>query len=140
MTSGSLILRTTARALQPLLLLFSAFLLLRGHDEPGGGFSGGLVAAAAFGLYTLAFGAAGARRALHVDPHMLLGSGLLLAAGSGLAGLLRGDFLAAFWGTLHLPVLGAVTIGTPLLFDVGVYLVVVGMTMSVILTLEEEKR
>jgi multicomponent Na+:H+ antiporter subunit B len=53
----SLILKTTARFLMPFLLLFSVFLFLRGHNEPGGGFTGGLVAAAAFALYSIAFGA-----------------------------------------------------------------------------------
>ena len=61
----------------PLLLLFSVFLLLRGHNEPGGGFVGGLVAAAAFALYVIAFGVERARQALLVKPLTLLGAGLL---------------------------------------------------------------
>ena len=60
----------------PLLLLFAVFLLLRGHNEPGGGFVGGLVAAAAFALYVIAFGVERARRALLVQPMTLLGVGL----------------------------------------------------------------
>ena len=62
------IFRTAARLLMPLLLLFSVFLLLRGHNEPGGGFVGGLVAAAAFALYAIAFGTRRARQALVVSP------------------------------------------------------------------------
>ena len=64
---NSLLLRTAARFLVTLLLLFSIFLLLRGHNEPGGGFVGGLVAAGAFALYGLASNVVEARRALRVD-------------------------------------------------------------------------
>ena len=78
------IFRTAARLLMPLLLLFAVFLLLRGHNEPGGGFVGGLVAAAAFALYAIAFGVQRARQALLVNPLTLLGTGLLIALASGL--------------------------------------------------------
>ena len=67
------IFRTAARVLMPLLLLFAAFLLLRGHNEPGGGFVAGLVAAAAFSLYAMAYGVERAHRALLVEPLTLLG-------------------------------------------------------------------
>ena len=77
------IFRTAARLLMPLLLLFAVFLLLRGHNEPGGGFVGGLVAAAAFALYVIAYGVERARRALLVKPLTLLGAGLLIALVSG---------------------------------------------------------
>jgi multicomponent Na+:H+ antiporter subunit A len=75
----SLILQTATRMLMPLLLLFSVFLLIRGHNEPGGGFVGGLVAAAAFALYAMAFDTVSARRALRISQHALIGSGLRLA-------------------------------------------------------------
>ena len=82
----------------PLLLLFSVFLLLRGHNEPGGGFVGGLVAAAAFALYAIAFGVRRARQALLVKPMTLLGAGLLIALFSGLPAVLRRQpFLTAVW-------------------------------------------
>ena len=85
----SLILRTATRFLMPLLLLFALFLLLRGHNEPGGGFVGGLVVAAAFVLYAIAYGVDAGRRALLVDPSTLLGVGLLVALGSGIPAVLR---------------------------------------------------
>jgi multicomponent Na+:H+ antiporter subunit B len=138
---NSLILRTATRFMFPLLLLFSLFLLVRGHNEPGGGFAGGLVAASAFSLYALAFDVPTARQALGVDPRGLLGAGLLTAASSGWLGLLRGQPLLThqgLWSTVHLPGLGDVHLGTPLLFDLGVYLVVVGMTLTIILPLAEE--
>jgi multicomponent Na+:H+ antiporter subunit B len=135
----SLILRTATRFLLPLLLLFSLFLLVRGHHEPGGGFSGGLVAAAAFVLYQFAFGVKEVRRALPLDPRALLGVGLLVAAGSGSLALLAGrPLMTGLWGRVPVPGFGGLDLGTPLLFDVGVYLTVVGVTLSIILPLAEE--
>jgi len=86
----SVILATAIRLLLPLMLLFSLFLLLRGHNEPGGGFVGGLVVAAAFALFTLAHGEKEGRRMLRVDPLRLVASGLLVALVSGLLPMLGG--------------------------------------------------
>lgn len=135
----SLILRTTARFIMPLLLLFSLFLLLRGHNEPGGGFSGGLVAAAAFVLYRFAFGAEEVQRSLPVDPKAMIGAGLLVAVASGSLALLAGKpLMTSLWTRLRTPGFGDFDLGTPLLFDVGVYLAVLGVTLSIILPLAEE--
>jgi multicomponent Na+:H+ antiporter subunit B len=129
----SLILRTATRVLMPLLLLFGIFLLLRGHNAPGGGFAGGLVVAAAYALDSFAFGSAAARRALLVDPSRLIGTGLLLALGSGLLPLLFGrKFLTSLWFSTE------AGLGTPLLFDTGVFLVVVGVVLTMTFTLLEE--
>jgi len=117
----------------PLLLLFALFLLLRGHNDPGGGFVAGLVVAAAMALYAIAFGVPAARRALLVEPTMLLGVGLLIALASGLPALLRGQpFLTAQWAMLWIP------LGTPLVFDIGVFFVVTGVVTTMVLTLAEE--
>jgi multicomponent Na+:H+ antiporter subunit B len=134
-----LILSTAARLLLPLLLLFSVFLLLRGHNQPGGGFAAGLVVAAAFALYAIATDVPTARRALGVAPRTLLGAGLLVALGSGLLPVLGGrPFLTGLWSYLPLPGGDRVDVGTPLLFDVGVYLVVIGMALMIVLSLAEE--
>lgn len=133
----SLILSTAARYLLPLLLLFSIFLLLRGHNEPGGGFVGGLVAAAAFSLYALAYDVATARKAMLLGPRSLVGLGLLLAVSSGLVSLtIRQPFMTGLWSSRELPVLGKV--GTPLLFDTGVYLAVLGVMLTIIFSLAED--
>jgi multicomponent Na+:H+ antiporter subunit B len=138
--SHSMILRVTARVLLPLLLLFSVFLFVRGHNEPGGGFVGGLVAASAWSLYAIAYSAAAARRALRVDPLLLIGGGLLLALATGLLGLLEaGAFLTALWTEITVPGLGSLALGTPVLFDLGVYLVVLGVALTIILALAEEE-
>lgn len=133
----SLILATAISLLLPLMLLFSLFLLLRGHNEPGGGFVGGLVVAAAFALYTLAHGAHEGRRMLRVEPLRLVACGLLIALLSGLLPLILGlPFLTALWSSVPAPVIGHA--GTPLLFDAGVYLLVAGMSLLIIFTLMEE--
>lgn len=135
----SLILRTTARYLLPLLVMFSFFLLLRGHNEPGGGFVAGLIAASAWALYALAFDPAEARRTLRVEPRLLIALGLLVAAVSGVIGLAAGEpFLAGKWMEIPIPGLGTVKAGTPLLFDAGVYLLVWGGVLTIIFAAAEE--
>lgn len=138
MKIDSLILRTTVRFLFPLLLLFSIFLFLRGHNEPGGGFIAGLVAAAAFALYSIAYNSKDARHALGVETRLLIGIGLLIALISGLLGILNGQpFLSGLWGYISIPGLSNIEIGTPVLFDIGVFLTVLGVTLTIIFALEE---
>lgn len=133
----SLILSATARFLLPILFMFSLFLLVRGHNLPGGGFVGGLVAAAAFVLYAIAHGVGEARRLLRVNTVSLLGAGLLLAMGSGLLALFKGSsFMKGLWLHHHVPVFGKM--GTPVVFDMGVYLVVLGATLTVLFNLMED--
>jgi multicomponent Na+:H+ antiporter subunit B len=135
----SLILQTATRLLVTLLLVFSLFLFLRGHDEPGGGFVGGLVAAAAFALHALAYAPARTRRALGVDPRTLVAAGLLVATASGLTALALGQpLLSGAWARIAVPGLGTLDVGTPLVFDAGVYLVVLGTTLVIVLTLGED--
>lgn len=134
---SSLLLTSATRVLIPLLLLYALFLLWRGHNAPGGGFVGGLIAAAAFVLYTLSAGVPGGRHALRVDPSSLLSGGLAIALISGLPALFQGEaFMTAVWTSLHI---GGVelALGTPLLFDVGVFLAVTGVVLTIVFTLAE---
>lgn len=134
----SLILSTATRLLLPILLMFSLFLLLRGHNEPGGGFVGGLVAASGFALYSLAAGVAAARRLLRIDTRFIALAGLGLSLASGVAGLVSGrPFLSGLWAV---GAEGGFAAGTPLLFDAGVYLLVVGIVLTVLFTLAEEQQ
>ena len=134
----SLILRTATRYLFPLIVLFSIYALLRGHHEPGGGFVGGLAAASAYTLYALAYDVSRARRLLRIDSLTLIGLGLLLALGSGLLAPLFGlPFLTAEWGKLTLGPAFTLKLGTPLFFDIGVYLVVLGVTATILFALSE---
>ena len=135
MTSS--ILQTAVRLLMPLLLLFAVFLLLRGHNQPGGGFVGGLVVAASFVLYSIAFGVEAARRALLVRPSTLLGVGLLVALVSGLPAVAAGHaFMTALWTTVAAGSM-VIAVGTPLVFDVGVFLAVIGVVLTIVFTLAE---
>lgn len=136
----SMLLRTAARIIVPLQLLLSLFLLVRGHNEPGGGFVGGLMAACAITLHGIAHGMPAGRRMLRVAPQFLIGLGLLAAAASGLPGMLAGEpFLTGLWGgSLPTFVAGDLKFGTPLLFDVGVYLVVAGVATLMIFSVAEE--
>lgn len=133
----SRLLRTAVRLIIPLILLFSVFMLLRGHSAPGGGFVGGLSAAAAVALYILAQGAEEARAQFPVSPTDLAATGLLIAGLAGLAPLLEGrPFLTALWWNIPLPGGGYYALGTPFFFDVGVYLAVLGTVVNIIFSLE----
>jgi multisubunit Na+/H+ antiporter MnhB subunit len=133
----STILQTATRVLMPLLLLFAVFLLLRGHNQPGGGFVGGLVVASSFVLYSIAFGVDAARRAILIRPGALLGVGLLVALTSGLPAVIAGQpFMTAQWTEVSLGQT-AVALGTPLVFDVGVFLAVIGVVLGIVFTLAE---
>jgi multicomponent Na+:H+ antiporter subunit B len=133
----SLILSAATRLLLPLMMVYSVFLLIRGHNEPGGGFVGGLVAASAIALYMFSEGLAPARQTLRIDPIYLVGAGLLSAFASGILGAFLGrPFLTALWWDKKIPVL--LKLGTPLLFDIGVYLVVIGVVLTMVFSLSDD--
>jgi len=135
---NSVILATASRYLLTLILIFSVFMLLRGHNEPGGGFVGGLVAAAAFALYFIANGLDAARSILRIEPLRAAVLGLLLSLLSTLPSLVSGKpFMTALWIDTGIEAIGKV--GTPLLFDVGVYFLVLGITLTIIFALAEEE-
>ncbi len=131
---NTLILRETTRLLFGLILLFSVFALLRGHNQVGGGFVGGLIASIACSLYVFVADAEDVHRLLRTDPLRMAAGGLALAILSGMVGMLASgsSFLTGVW----VEVLG-VKVGTPLLFDCGVYLVVVGAVLTFVLEAKE---
>ncbi len=133
----SIILTTASRYLLPLMLMFSFFLFLRGHNEPGGGFVGGLMAAAAYTLYLIANGLPEAKKLLKADPIKLIAIGLLLALLSGFISIAFGEnFMTGIWSDDIFPIIKK--IGTPLLFDLGVFFLVLGITLTIIFALAEE--
>lgn len=136
----TLIFRTVTPYLTALMVLFSIFVLLRGHNEPGGGFIGGLIAASAFAIYGISNGVAPVRRALRFHPMSIAAFGLLIGSLSGLASVFVGvPFMTGLWGGLSL--FGTyIKISSILFFDTGVYLVVVGTITSIALALEERGR
>jgi len=132
----TIILKTASSYLLPVLLLFSVFILLRGHYLPGGGFVGGLIAAMAYLLHAFANGLSDTRSLLKYHPGFLMPLGLALAFVSGLAPLLVDlPFMTGLWYPGEIPVLGH--IGSALFFDIGVYLVVVGSTLTIIFTIAD---
>jgi multicomponent Na+:H+ antiporter subunit B len=138
-TLASIILRTAVRWISPLLLLFSLFLLLRGHNEPGGGFGGGLIAATAFALSVFGYDLGTAKRLLRFHPLTLVMAGIALALASGLLAFLRGDpFLTGIWREVPITASLTLELGSPVLFDVGVYLAVIGATLTMLFAFAEE--
>ncbi|GEL71727.1 Na+/H+ antiporter subunit B [Myxococcus virescens] len=128
------VMHTVARLMAPVLLLVSLVLAVRGHDIPGGGFVGGLMAATAFALLMVAFGRPAARKQLRVHPTRLAAAGLLVALFSGVPPMMKGrPFLSGIWGRLPVPGTDGLKVGTPQLFDLGIYLVVLGTAMCFIL-------
>ncbi|MBP1468366.1 Na+/H+ antiporter subunit B [Candidatus Chloroploca sp. M-50] len=133
----SVILRTVARVMMPLLLLLSVFMLLRGHNLPGGGFIGGLLASAAIIMQIIAFGPTFARKVIRVGYLNMAAFGVFFGALWGLPALFFNlPYMDAFW--INDPIPGIGKIGTPVLFDVGVFLAVIGVTTRVALLLAEE--
>lgn len=133
----TIILKTASNYLLPVLLVFSIFILLRGHYLPGGGFVGGLIASIAFVLHSFANGLGNTKDLIKIHPGYLMPTGLALSFSSGLAPILGAgkSFMTGLWMHDPLPVIG--TIGSALFFDMGVYLVVVGVTLTIIFTISE---
>lgn len=128
---NTLIFRTIAPLLTTVMVLFSVIVLLRGHNDAGGGFIGGLIAASAAAVFGMARGVGSMRRILRINPIVIAGVGVLVAVASGLASALFGaPFLTGLWLPLHV-------FGTPGVFDIGVYLVVFGAVTAVVLALED---
>ncbi|MDQ0317488.1 MnhB domain-containing protein [Amorphus orientalis] len=131
------ILAASAGLLATLMAAVAVIILLRGHNAPGGGFIGGLVGAGALVVIAYAFGVRKAQRLLRVHPVALAGWGLALALISGLPGLLGGvPYLTHLWGDIESEV-GVLKVGTTYVFDLGVFLVVVGAVSAFFFLFEE---
>ncbi|WP_138420870.1 Na(+)/H(+) antiporter subunit B [Aquibacillus sediminis] len=132
-------LQTVTRLTVFIVLAFSIYLLLAGHHAPGGGFIGGLMAASAIVLLYLSFGMKKISKVFTISYPYLIAVGLLLAMGTGFIGVLVGDpFLTQYYDYFYIPFLGTVELTTALIFDIGVYFVVVGVALFSILTIAED--
>lgn len=138
---NSLILRTASRLLLPLILVLAIFVFWRGHNEPGGGFIGGLLAAIAFALVEKAQGLEAARKALHFRPQSIAAVGLGCTVLGGLwGGFAYGYFLKGVWPLIEKLPDGSKTglpFGSIMLFDFGVFLVVLGGVCGILFALED---
>lgn len=133
----TIILKTASIYLLPLLLLFSVFILLRGHYLPGGGFVGGLIASIAFVLHAFANGLEETKNLLRIHPGYLMPFGLFIALIAGVWPVFMSNlpFMTGVWFADPIPVIGM--IGSALFFDIGVYIVVVGVSLTIIFTITE---
>ncbi|MCH8535528.1 MAG: Na+/H+ antiporter subunit B [Flavobacteriaceae bacterium] len=133
----TIILRTASDFLLPVLLLFSVFILLRGHYLPGGGFIGGLVASIAFVLDAFANGLENTKKLLKLHPGFLMPFGLTLSVLAAISPIFFGGqpIMTGLWAEDPIPVIGS--IGSALFFDIGVYLIVIGASLTIIFTISE---
>jgi len=132
----SIILKTASTYLLPILLLFSIFILLRGHYYPGGGFVGGLIAAIAFVLHGFTYGVDSTLKLMPVHPGALIPIGLGLSALSMFLPVFFGKpVMSSMWLPTPVPVIGM--IGTTLFFDIGVYLVVIGVVLTILFSISQ---
>lgn len=129
----STVLRIASGYLKPLLVILSVIVLYRGHNIPGGGFIGGLLAASGYIIYMMAYGAGPTLDKMWIKPFGLMAMGLLIAVGSGLFGSAIGEpFMTGQWFAV-----AGIKLGTPTLFDVGVYFTVIGVLLVIMIAIFE---
>lgn len=137
---NNLILRTMTSLIAFILLGFAVYLLLAGHNSPGGGFVGGLITSAAIILLYMSYGIKTVEKILPINFKILIMIGLILAIATGLGSLLFDvPFLTHSFGTFSLPLFGDIELATAMLFDLGVYFTVLGATITIILTIAHDQ-
>ena len=133
---NSVILQIASKYVKWILVFFALIALYRGHNSPGGGFIGGLLVGLSVIFYSFAFNAPKAKNALKIQPEGYIALGLLLILISVLPGFfMKQIFMAGVWISIPIPLLGDIKLGTPFLFDIGVFLAVVGVTLLFFFTL-----
>ncbi len=127
---NSVILQVASKYVKWLLVVFALIALYRGHNFPGGGFIGGLLVGLSVIFSSLAYDAQRARNSLKIQPEGYIALGLLTIFLSILPGVfLKQYFMAGVWTSIHIPFLGVIKLGTPFLFDIGVFFAVIGVTL-----------
>lgn len=140
MKQNPLLVHTIARVVAFIVLAFSIFIMLAGHNAPGGGFIGGLMTASAFLILYISFGMEKMEKVIRVDFTKIIGLGMFFAIGTGLNSLLFEDpFLTHYFDNFQLPILGEVELTTALTFDLGVYFVVVASATLIILSIARDR-
>ena len=138
---NDMMLQVSMRLITLIIFAFSFYLFFAGHNNPGGGFIGGLMTASAILVLYLSFDMKTITKAIPFNFTTMIGVGLLLAAATGIASMIFGyPFLTQFFGYFQLPVFGEVELTTALPFDLGVYLVVVGAALTIILAIAEDDK
>ncbi|UII55370.1 Na(+)/H(+) antiporter subunit B [Cytobacillus spongiae] len=140
MKTNDVILQTVTKITLFIIILFSIHLFFAGHYYPGGGFIGGLMTSGAIVLLLLAYDMKTVANILPIDYKYMIGVGLLFSVGTGAGALLfDAPFLTHAHSHVLLPLLGDTALHTAVLFDTGVYLVVIGVTMTIIQTIGEDE-
>ncbi len=138
MKTNDIILQTVTKIVSFIILMFALHIFFAGHNHPGGGFVGGLLTSGAIVLLLLAYDIKTVTNSLPIDFKIVVAVGLLFAVGTGLGSFLFDvPFLTHAFGELTIPILGELHLNTAVLFDIGVYLAVVGSTMTIIQTIGE---
>ncbi len=138
---NNMMLQVAIRFISLIIFAFSIYLFLAGHNNPGGGFIGGLMTAISLLVLYLAFDMKTIKDVIRLNFTVFIGIGLLFAVGTGIISMLFGyQFLKHFFDTFQLPIFGEVELTTALLFDLGVYLVVVGAALTIILNIAEDEK
>lgn len=140
MKINDVILQTTSKVVFFIIILFAIHLFFAGHYHPGGGFVGGLMTSGAIVLLLLAFDIKTVAKGFPIDYKILIGIGLLFAIGTAAGSLIFNvPFFTHVFGDVYLPIFGETGLHTAMLFDLGVYLVVIGVTMTIIQTIGESE-
>ncbi|KIL75924.1 Na(+)/H(+) antiporter subunit B [Bacillus badius] len=140
MKTNDVILQTTSKVVFFIIILFAIHLFFAGHYHPGGGFVGGLMTSGALVLLLLAFDIKTVAKGFPIDYKILIGIGLLFAIGTAAGALVFNvPFFTHVFGDVYLPIFGETSLHTAMLFDLGVYLVVIGVTMTIIQTIGESE-
>lgn len=140
MRINDVILQTVSKVIAFIILVFSIFLFFAGHHNPGGGFIGGLMTAGGLILLYLAYDLETMKKVLPFDFKIVTALGLLIGVGTGVGSFFfKVPFLTHTFGYHYLPFLGKTELATAMLFDLGVYLTVVGITMTIILAIGEDE-
>lgn len=136
--TNDVIFQTVTKVAAFIIILYSLHLFFSGHYTPGGGFIGGLMTAGALVLLLLAFDIKTVLKTLPIDYIKLAALGLLIAVLTGIGSFFfQVPFLTHTFSYVELPILGKTALATAVLFDLGVYLVVIGVTMTIIQTIGE---
>lgn len=140
MKTNDVILQTVTKVVTFIILAFSIFIFFSGHNEPGGGFIGGLMTSAALVLLLLAYDLETVKKMIPIDFKTLIPIGLTFAVLTGVGSFLFDvPFLTHAFGYFNLPLLGKTELATAVIFDTGVYLVVIGITLTIIQTIGEDE-
>lgn len=137
---NDIILKTATSIIVFIILTFAVYLFLIGHNAPGGGFVGGLITASAFVLLYTVYGFKTMENVLKVNFRIVLATGLFIAVAMGTVSIFVGEpFLTQTFGHFHFPIFGDVELATAMIFDFGIFLTVIGVTMTIILAISEDR-